>query len=1214
MKLLFSTRVCLSIVSIFLSLSFSYASDGLIERKGLTPVAEIIFVAGKAHVRLIPEEIYRPAVPKQMLVSNDIIKTTAEARLSILFKDETQLKLAGNTTIIIKQVIPSKEKPGTLKILLKLESGEVWTRSKSTPEGLTIETPYATAAIRGTEWTISVKDDASRVAVMEGNIELSSPLGAITVSRNEQAVVTGKEPPVKSILIRPRDRTQWTYYLTEKRLLGYLKYRESNLGEAETLFNQGKLEESGRAFEQILLRKPENPSALTGLGLIELKKGNIEKAEKYFDQSLSIQKNTLALLGKAYLAISRNETAAAAEILRKARESFPKDPLSYIFSSYLQTFLGDFPGALQECDKGLSAISNDPLLLAFKVDLYLILDRPDEAKQAIDILLRENPQSSEGYERLGLYERMVTGDSKKAKGAFRKSILLDPFNDETLAKLADLLREEGYVTEALKLIEHALSIAPWNAMHHYNYGRLLADINKIDKARVEFSKSLDLDNTFSRAYLGEGIVLLKEGRPDEALKEISKASLFEPNLSEVHTFLAIAYYQKYDVRSALSELKRAEECDPLDSTPHQLASAIYNNLYRPVEAIEEAHKALDLLPYRRASGEALLEAGQNGAMAVNAGLDFFNLPEWSLYYAQKALFLDPYRNTSHIGVALAYDQLGRVSSLQGFNEFENPTVSEELIGATLNVNSLNFSNRYSTLISKPGHYLTLGSEYDFGDSNVTQSYLDARGDFGSRFPLTYSFSAWGYRDSGYLENSEYNRLRTELTLGFKPSYDQDIYLNSGYLHNWEGIPPGASVINSPFGLPGFNQDAKDTIGWTQLGYHKEFSPTSHIIAQIRYEKFYGTLENPDFEIDPTGFSTYRFKVNNFATGMRHMLTLFENHQMSYGIDYNFIKDKEGIDWPYAVTPPAGIYYIRQSLERRSLTGHLYDRWALTPWITIDGGLFLSNYRTDFIDRERDTADGSFETKIARHSLNLNPRFGITLDLWKKGVIRMAYQRRSTTGFEGELAPVGVSGLIPPTFDINFNRADDLEGSIEYELTKKTFLKALVGYEKLYDIATLNGDKRAQLVYTRAAINQILGKYLSFSLRYHYNESRYLDNFLVLTPSPIIFSGRKLQGIPRHSGDARLVLVLPCEMKAGLIESYIGSMFADHLNQTKLNGYFKTDIFIQKEFFKKRFFVYAAINNLFNKSYVTLDHRTTWYNGFPLPARGRTFILNGEFRF
>ena len=306
-------RILAAWMAIVLSVSFSHAAE-IIERKGLTPVGEIIFVAGKALVRLVPEESYRSALPRQVLVSNDIIKTTASARLSILFKDETQLKLASNTTLMIKEVIPNKEKPGALKILLRLESGEVWTRSKSAPEGLMIETPYATAAIRGTEWTLSVKDNESRVSVMEGNVQLSNSLGSITVGRNEQAVVSGQEAPLKSILIRPRDRTQWTYYLSERKLLGYLKFTGDTLGKAEILFNEGNLEESGRLFEQILLAEPENPAGLTGLGLMELKAGDSEKAERYFDQSLRKRKSSLALLGKAYLHISRNQTVEAMEI------------------------------------------------------------------------------------------------------------------------------------------------------------------------------------------------------------------------------------------------------------------------------------------------------------------------------------------------------------------------------------------------------------------------------------------------------------------------------------------------------------------------------------------------------------------------------------------------------------------------------------------------------------------------------------------------------------------------------------------------------------------------------------------------------------------------------------------------------------------------------------------------------------------------------------
>ena len=158
---------------------------------------------------------------------------------------------------------------------------------------MVIETPYATAAIRGTEWGLSVKENESRVVVMEGDVQLSNSLGSITVGRNEEGVVTARQAPMKSIIVMPRDRTQWTHYVTERRLLRYLRFGEGGDGRGEVLFNEGRLEESGKVFEEMLSREPRNGRALTGLGLIALKKGEYEKAETYLDRSLREKKELL---------------------------------------------------------------------------------------------------------------------------------------------------------------------------------------------------------------------------------------------------------------------------------------------------------------------------------------------------------------------------------------------------------------------------------------------------------------------------------------------------------------------------------------------------------------------------------------------------------------------------------------------------------------------------------------------------------------------------------------------------------------------------------------------------------------------------------------------------------------------------------------------------------------------------------------------------------
>ncbi len=92
-----------AILGIILVVSLCEAAEKRLERKGFSPVGEIVFVAGKAVVRLVPEEVFRPAVSRQELVTDDMVKTAAGGRLSMLFRDETQLKLASNTTLVIKK-------------------------------------------------------------------------------------------------------------------------------------------------------------------------------------------------------------------------------------------------------------------------------------------------------------------------------------------------------------------------------------------------------------------------------------------------------------------------------------------------------------------------------------------------------------------------------------------------------------------------------------------------------------------------------------------------------------------------------------------------------------------------------------------------------------------------------------------------------------------------------------------------------------------------------------------------------------------------------------------------------------------------------------------------------------------------------------------------------------------------------------------------------
>ena len=120
----------------------------------------------------------------------------------MLFADHTQIRLARNTTLLVKQVGAAAD------TLLGLEAGAIWARAERGGEGLTIETPAAAAAIRGTDWSMTVEGGKTSLIVLEGTVELSNEFGSVSVARGEAAVATIGRAPTKVVIVDPDDREQ----------------------------------------------------------------------------------------------------------------------------------------------------------------------------------------------------------------------------------------------------------------------------------------------------------------------------------------------------------------------------------------------------------------------------------------------------------------------------------------------------------------------------------------------------------------------------------------------------------------------------------------------------------------------------------------------------------------------------------------------------------------------------------------------------------------------------------------------------------------------------------------------------------------------------------------------------------------------------------------------------------------------------------------------
>ena len=120
---------------------------------------QIVSVLGTAEV--LREGCWQPLSAEQTLTPGDTVRTGEGSRMAIQLSNGAQIKLNANSRLEFKQIAPPVEEgffstaTQVLQNLLRILSGEVWVRSGGEP--LEIETVYATATVRGTEFNLAME-------------------------------------------------------------------------------------------------------------------------------------------------------------------------------------------------------------------------------------------------------------------------------------------------------------------------------------------------------------------------------------------------------------------------------------------------------------------------------------------------------------------------------------------------------------------------------------------------------------------------------------------------------------------------------------------------------------------------------------------------------------------------------------------------------------------------------------------------------------------------------------------------------------------------------------------------------------------------------------------------------------------------------------------------------------------------------------------------
>lgn len=511
--------------ALLLAAGFSYAGNSV----AAPAPAQIVSLEGKGEYREPQQIDWRPAKVNQQLFPANLVRTGDASKMAVMFPDRTQVRLAPNSVLQIKDIAQGKE----AKTILNLNAGRSWMQSKTTPGGLNVETPSATASIRGTDWEIVVDPDGrSTLTVFSGEAEFSNAQGSVAVGRNEQAVAEKGRAPVKVQVVNPRDRIQWV---------------------ASTAVNPARYREADPAAQAVL------DKAAT-----EMAGGRAETARRVLTEAIAVAAtdSASARLLLADFEVFDGELARAAQSLAQADSRFPRD--------------ARVPTA--------------------QARLSLLRDDAAVAESYVVRALQREPKHAEAWLARGDIARL-NGNAIAARSVYQRAAEIAPADARGWLGLGLVAAEREDFAEARRCFDEALKRDARSIDVQAERATMETAAGDFAVARQSFDAALAAQPDNVVLLTGKALLELKSGDNEAALDLLLRATLIEPRYARAQLYLAVAYARQERPDRAYPQLLKVSEVDRNDPLPHFMASQMHVDALEPAAAIDEAREAVRLMPY-----------------------------------------------------------------------------------------------------------------------------------------------------------------------------------------------------------------------------------------------------------------------------------------------------------------------------------------------------------------------------------------------------------------------------------------------------------------------------------------------------------------------------------------------------------------------------------------------------------------------------------------
>ncbi|MEO8801339.1 MAG: tetratricopeptide repeat protein, partial [Polyangiaceae bacterium] len=362
---------------------------------------------------------------------------------------------------------------------------------------------------------------------------------------------------------------------------------------AGLLAAEGRTKDAEAKLEEARARLPDSAQMQRALGEVAAAQGSYDVAVTHYQSAIAKNPSDIStkfLLGVTYRRMGKMDLAAAQfDDVVASDKDYPGLAME---RGLLYEASGDVDKALEQFQSARAKAPDDPDLALRVGAAYVAIGRPADAVPVLQKVLEKRPESAEANHYLGRALFMQGG-----------------------AQEADAMR---YLKRAVELdpnrAEYHLYVA-WAANN--------AAPAQLSLAKDEIDKALGLDKLLADGYWQRGVLELKEGSIDDAIKDLKRALELKPTRFEAHATLALCFDNKNDTASEMAEWQRAIAGN--DRVPEwrlrygkllldrgQSAEATKHLLFAALEGEKLEPRPGWLAEAEFNAGEALRKTGQRG--------------------------------------------------------------------------------------------------------------------------------------------------------------------------------------------------------------------------------------------------------------------------------------------------------------------------------------------------------------------------------------------------------------------------------------------------------------------------------------------------------------------------------------------------------------------------------------------------------------------------